>query len=251
MLTVPTQDKLRSLRLHGMLKALDEQMNNASTYEDLSFQERIGLLVDRELTEQDNRRLATRLKTARFRQSACVENIDFTTRRGLDKGMIKKLAAGQWIDDCVNILVTGPCGAGKSYLAEALAHKGCVLGHAAFNVRAPNMFTNLSMARDDGQYKKIMRQLTKTQILVIDDWGLAALTDVQRQDLLEIIDARHNTGSTIVTSQLPVKHWHEAIGNATLADAILDRLVHNAYIIELGLDDGDSMRKANGKKRLK
>lgn len=250
MLTVPTQDKLRTLRLHGMLKALNEQMNDNATYESLSFQERIGLLIDRELTEQDNRRLAGRLRTARFRQSACLEDIDFTAKRGLDKGLIKKLATGQWIDDRLNILITGPCGAGKSFLAEALAHKGCVIGQSAFNVRAPNMFADLSMAKGDGQYKRIMRLLTRTRVLIIDDWGMTTLTDGQRQDLLEIIDARHNTGSTIVTSQLPVKHWHDVIGSATMADAILDRLVHNAYIIELELD-GDSMRKANGKKRLK
>ena len=249
MLTMPTQDKLRSLRLHGMLKALEEQINDGSAYENLSFQERIGLVVDRELTERDNRRLSTRLRTARFRQSACLGDIDYAAKRGLDKGLIKKLSTGQWIDDRLNVLITGPCGAGKSYIAEALAHKGCVLGHSAFNVRAPGMFSDLAMAKGDGQYKKIMRLLIKTQILVIDDWGLSTLTDAQRQDLLEIIDARHNTGSTIVTSQLPVKHWHEVIGNATIADAILDRLVHNAYIIDLG-PDVDSMRKASGKKRL-
>jgi DNA replication protein DnaC len=232
-----------------MLKALEEQLHDSAVYEELSFQDRLGLLIDREQTDQDNRRLATRLRSARFRQSACLEDLDFSGKRGLDKGLIKKLATGQWINDRLNILITGPCGAGKSYIAEALAHKGCVLGHAAFNVRAPGMFNDLAMAKGDGQYKKLMRLLTRTQILVIDDWGLTTLTDAQRHDLLEIIDARHNTSSTIVTSQLPVKHWHDAIGNATLADAILDRLVHNAYIIELGLD-GDSMRKANGKKRI-
>ena len=249
MLTVPTQDKLRTLRLHGMLKALDEQISDQGAYEDLSFQERLGLLVDREITERDNRRLASRLRTARFRQSACLEDIDFAAKRGLDKSLIKKLATGQWINDRLNILITGPCGAGKSYIAEALAHKGCVLGRSAFNVRSPAMFNDLAMAKGDGQYKKLMRLLIKTQVLVIDDWGLSTLTDTQRQDLLEIVDARHNTGSTIVTSQLPVKHWHETIGNATIADAVLDRLVHNAYIIDLG-PEVDSMRKANGKKRL-
>lgn len=249
MLRMPTQDKLRALRLHGMLKALEEQDNDQKTYEDLGFQDRLGLLVDRELNERDNRRLSGRLRTARFRQSACLEDIDYAAKRGLDRNLFKKLSAGQWIDDRLNILITGPCGAGKSYIAEALAHKGCVLGHSAFNVRSSVMFSDLGMAKGDGQYKKLMRLLTKTRILVIDDWGLSTLTEVQRQDLLEIIDARHNTASTIVTSQLPVKHWHEVIGNATLADAILDRLVHNAYIIDLG-PDVDSMRKANGKKRL-
>lgn len=249
MLTMPTQDKLRSLRLHGMLKALEEQDNDHSAYADLGFQDRLGLLVDRELTERDNRRLATRLRTARFRQAACLEDLDYSARRGLDKSVIKKLSTGQWINDRLNILITGPCGAGKSYIAEALAHKGCVLGHSAFNIRTPAMFNDLAMAKGDGQYKKLMRLLTRTEILVIDDWGLSKLTDDQRQDLLEIIDARHNTGSTIVTSQLPVKHWHDVIGSATIADAILDRLVHNAYSIEIE-PGADSMRRASGKKRL-
>lgn len=247
MLSVPTQDKLRTLKLHGMLKALEEQFTDSGSYEGLSFEERLGLLVDRELTEQDNRRLATRLKAAGLRQSACMENIDYTASRGLDRSLIKKLATGQWINDRLNILVTGPCGVGKSFISEALVHKGCLLGYTAFNIRAPKMFTELALARNDGQYKKIMRTLTKAQVLVIDDWGLCALKDGERQDLLEIIEARHNVSSTIVTSQLPVKHWHEAIGNATFADAILDRLVHNAYTIEL---KGENMRKAAGKKRL-
>lgn len=249
MLMMPTQDKLRELRLHGMLKALEEQDSSSKTYEELSFQERLGLLVDREINERDNRRLNGRLRTARFRQSACLEDIDYSAKRGLDKGLIKKLSGGQWIAERLNILITGPCGAGKSYIAEALAHKGCVLGHSAFNIRATLMFNDLAMAKGDGQYKKLMRTLTKVGILVIDDWGLSTLTDTQRQDLLEIIDARHNTASTIMTSQLPVKHWHEVIGNPSLADAILDRLVHNAYIIDLG-PNVDSLRKANGKKRL-
>ena len=247
MLSVPTQDKLRTLKLYGMLKALEEQISDSSHYEGLSFEERLGLLFDRELTEQDNRRLATRLKAAHLRQSACLENIDYAHPRKLDKSLIKKLATGQWVNDRLNILVTGPTGIGKSYVSEALAHRACILGHTAFNIRAPKMFNELAMARDDGQYKKFMRTLTKAQILVIDDYGLVTLNDGQRQDLLEIIEESHNVTSTIITSQLSVKHWHDTVGNATLADAILDRLVHNAYIIEM---DGDSLRKSHGKKRL-
>lgn len=247
MLSVPTQDKLRTLKLGGMFKALEEQIKEPGAYEALSFEERLGLLFDRELLEQDNRRLATRLKAAHLRQSACMENIDYAYPRKLDKSLVKKLAAGQWIDDRLNILVTGPTGIGKSYIAEALAHRACILGHAAFRIRAPKMFTELAIARDDGQYKKLMRILTKTRVLVIDDYGLTTLNDGQRQELLEIVEERHNTGSTIITSQLPVQHWHETIGSATMADAILDRLVHNAYSVDI---EGDTMRKVYSKKRL-
>lgn len=250
MLSTPTQDKLRTLRLEGMLKGLEEQLADKSVYEGLNFEERLGLLVDRELTEQDNRRLATRLKAAHLRQGACIENIDYTHARSLDKSLIKKLATGQWIEDHLNILVTGPTGAGKSFISEALAHRGCILGHGAFNVRVTKMFTELAMSRSDGQYKKYMRILTKIPVLILDDFALATLTDAQRQDLLEIVEERHNVCSTIITSQLPVKHWHEAIGNATLADAILDRLIHNAYTLEFN-DTKDSLRKIYGKKRLR
>lgn len=248
MLSTPTKDKLRTLKLHGMLKALDEQESQAGSYKGLDFEERIGLLIDRELTEQDNRRMVTRLKAAGFRQGACLEDLDYNPTREIDKSLIKKLATGQWVNDRLNILVTGASGAGKSYVSEALAHKACLLGYSAFNIRAPRMYNDLAMARGDGQYKKIIRSLTKTPVLIIDDFGLITLTDAQRQDLLEIIESRYNTGSTIITSQLPVKDWHECVGNATFADAILDRLVHNAYTIDI---KGDSMRKAAGKKRLK
>ena len=199
MLSTPTQDKLRVLKLDGMFKAFEEQLTSKSAYDGLNFEERLGLLVDRELTEQDNRRLANRLKSAHLRQGACIENIDYTQARNLDKGLIKKLATGQWIDDRLNILITGPTGTGKSFISEALAHRGCIIGHGAFNIRVPKMFTELAMARNDGQYKKFMRQLTKTSILVLDDFALAALTDGQRQDLLEIVEERHNTCSTIIT----------------------------------------------------
>ena len=194
MLSVPTMDKLRTLKLHGMLKAFEEQQTEKSNYEGLSFEERIGLLIDRELTEQDNRKLATRLKAAHLRQSACVENIDYTQPRGIDKNLIKKLSTGQWVNDRLNVLVTGACGVGKTFISEALAHKACLLGNTAYYVRARKMFTELALVKGDGQYKKMMRLLTRTRVLVIDDWGLAKLTDEQRQDFLEIIEERHNTG---------------------------------------------------------
>lgn len=243
MLSIPTEDKLRALKLHGMLKAFQEQRGQESVGQ-LSFEERLGLLVDRESTERDNRQLITRLRNARLRQEACIENIDYAQHRGLDKSMMKALSTGQWIKDHLNVLITGPCGVGKSFIACALSHKACLMGYSALYVRAPRLFNDLAVARGDGRYTKLMKSLARTNLLIIDDWGLSTLTDEQRTDLLEILEDRYNNQSTIVTSQLPVKHWHETIGNPTLADAILDRLVHNAYSIELKLD-GDSMRKKN------
>jgi DNA replication protein DnaC len=249
MLSVPTEDKLRSLKLFGMLKAFQEQRSQSEAAQ-ISFDERLGLLVDREATERDSRRITTRLRQAHLRQDACVENIDYSQHRGLDKSMIKALTAGPWLKDHLNVLISGPCGVGKSFIACALSHKACLLGYTALYVRAPRLFNDLALAKGDGRYRRLMKSLAKTNLLVIDDWGLSTLNDSERADLLEILEDRHNTQSTIVTSQLPVKHWHEVIGNATLADAILDRLIHNAYTIEL---KGESMRRVktqNGKPKL-
>src|SRR5665213_281927 len=245
MLSMPTEDKLRSLKLFGMLKGLREQQNQENARE-LSFEERLGLLVDQESTERESRRLTARLRQAKLRQEACVENIDYAHQRGLDKSMIKTLATSQWVKDHLNVLITGPCGVGKSFIACALSHKACLMGYSAFYLRAPRLFNNLTVAKGDGRYPRLMKFLARTNLLIIDDWGLSTLSESDRTDLLEVLEDRHNIQSTIVTSQLPVKHWHEIIGNATLADAILDRLVHNAYSIALKLD-GDSMRKKNQK----
>ncbi len=244
MLSMPTEDKLRSLKLYGMLKGFREQQNQENARE-LSFEERLGLLVDQESTERESRRLTTRLRQAKLRQEACVENIDFTHQRGLDKSMIKTLATSQWIKDHLNVLITGPCGVGKSFIACALAHNACLMGHSAFYLRASRLFNNLTVAKGDGRYSRLMKSLARTNLIIIDDWGLSTLSESDRTDLLEVLEDRHNIQSTIVTSQLPVKHWHEIIGNATLADAILDRLVHNAYTIEL---KGESIRKKNQKR---
>jgi len=239
MLTMPILDKLRDLRLYGILKSYQEQ-NESSEYVDLSFEERLGLMVDREMTEQENKRLSSRLRKAKLRHQACMENLDYRTHRGLDKSLMNLLSQCQWIKERLNVLITGPCGVGKSFIACALANKACRQGYSARYVRAPRLFEDISIARGDGRYTTHMNSFARTNLLVIDDWGLSTLSDQQRRDLLEILEDRHNLQSTIITSQLPVKHWHEIIGNPTLADAILDRLVHNAYKIDL---KGDSMRK--------
>ncbi len=243
MLIIPIEDKLRTLRLHGMLKSFHEQMESAD-YAQLGFEERLSLMVDREITEQENRRLKSRLKRAKLRQQACMENIDYRHPRGLDKSLMTSLGQCKWIKEHLNVLITGPCGTGKSFIGCALAHRACLLGYTARYVRAVRMFEDIALARGDGRYLKLMNSFAKVNLLVIDDWGLSTLTDQERRDLLEIVEDRHNVQSTVITSQFPVKHWHETIGNPTLADAILDRLIHNAYTINL---KGESMRKKNAK----
>jgi DNA replication protein DnaC len=239
MLTHPTIEKMHNLKLTGMVKALTEQ-RQMSEIDSLGFEERLGLLVDRETTERENRKLTTRLKKAKLRQSASVEDIDFRRARGLDKTLILSLAACAWISKGINVLICGPTGVGKSYLACALAHKACLEGYTALYLRLPRLFEELRLAKADGRYGKLMLSYAKTNLLVLDDWGLTPMTDPQRRDLLELLEDRYGLKSTIITSQLPVTSWHEAIGDPTLADAILDRVVHNAHKIEM---KGESMRK--------
>jgi len=233
-------EKLNTLKLTGMVKALSEQQQMAEV-DSLGFEERLGLLVDREATERENRKLATRLKKAKLRQSASIEDIDFRRIRGLDKALILSLAACAWITKGVNVLICGPTGVGKSYLACALAHKACLEGYTALYLRLPRLFEELRLAKADGRYGKLMLSYAKTDLLILDDWGLTPMTDPQRRDLLELMEDRYGLKSTIITSQLPVTAWHEAIGDPTLADAILDRIVHNAHKIEM---KGESMRKS-------
>lgn len=239
MLTHPTLDKLQALRLTGMAKALEEQLQMTGL-EELGFVERLGLLVDREMTDRENRRLKDRLAKARFRQAAAVEDVDLRTPRGLDRSQFLALCSCQWVTQHLNVLITGPTGAGKSFLACALAQKACREGFTALYHRLPRLLSELSTAKADGRYPKLLSSLARTDVLVLDDWGLHPLTDSHRRDLLEILEDRYGNRSTVVTSQLPIAAWHDAIGDATLADAVLDRLVHNAYELQL---KGESRRK--------
>jgi DNA replication protein DnaC len=239
MLTHPTLEKLQSLKLTGMMQALVEQLQMPEITE-LSFDERLGLLVDREITHRDNRRLTTRLHQAKLRQSACIEDIDYRHPRGLDKSVITRLATCQWVRDRHNVLITGPTGIGKTWLACALGHQACRVGLTALYLRLPRLLQELPVAKADGRYGKLMGTLAKTDVLILDDWALAPLSEENRRDLLEVLEDRHDRRATIITSQLPLEHWHAALGEPTLADAILDRLVHNAYKIVL---KGESMRK--------
>ncbi|MGE5665869.1 MAG: IS21-like element helper ATPase IstB [Betaproteobacteria bacterium] len=243
MLYHPTLEKLQHLRLTGMHKALREQLA-LPEIDALSFEERLGLLADRELTEREDRRLQTRLRQARLKQSACLEDLDLRTPRGLDKALITQLASGQWIREALNLLILGPTGVGKTWIACALAHQACRQGYTTRYLRLPRLFEELRLAHADGGFPKLMRSLARTDLLVLDDWGLAPLDAEARRDLLELLDDRHGQRATLFTSQLPVEHWHEVIGDPTLADAILDRLVHNAYRITL---KGESMRKRKAK----
>ncbi len=239
MLTHPTLEKLKTLKFNGMLKALTEQLQMPDIQE-LSFEERLGLLVDREMTERDHRRLQSRLRQARLRQGACLEDIDYRPPRGLDKSLMVSLASCQWVAEHLNVLITGPTGVGKTWLACALAHQACRQGYTAQYVRLPRLMTELPIAKGDGRYPQLLAGLAKTELLVLDDWGLVKLNAEQRRDLLEILEDRHGARATLVTSQLPLEHWHQMIGDPTLADAILDRLVHNAYKLNL---KGESLRK--------
>jgi DNA replication protein DnaC len=239
MLIEPTLDSLNRLKLHGMAAALSEQLTQSNTH-GLSFEERLGLLVDRELTYRDNRRLTRLLQLAQLKQRACLEDIDLRSRRGLDRAQLASLASCDWVRAAHNLIVHGPTGSGKTFLACALAHQACRQGLSAVYLRAPRLFEELNLCHADGSFRKRLVALAKVSLIVIDDFAIAPIAARERSDLLEVLDDRVGTRSTIITSQLPIEHWHDYIGDPTLADAILDRLLHSAHKIHL---EGESMRK--------
>jgi DNA replication protein DnaC len=232
MLRTPTIDKLRDLSLMGMVRAFEEQTANAD-YQALAFEERLGLMVDVELEERENRRLFRYLKSAKLRDNACVEDIDFQKSRGLERALILELAECRWIGAHQNALVVGATGVGKTYVACALAQAAIRHGHTALYLRFPRMVDELAVARVDGRLPRLLAAWARVEVLVLDDFAMQQLTNQQAADLLEVIEDRAQRRSTVVTSQLPVKLWHELLGDPTVADAILDRLVHNAHRIEL------------------
>lgn len=240
MLINVTLDKLQALSLGGMARAFTEQLESPS-YGELSFEERLGLLVDREATERENRRLARRLKAAKLRSDAVIEDLDFRAPRGLDRATVLGLAESHWVGAHRNVLVTGPTGVGKTFLACALAQAAIRHGHTALYLRLPRLLDELVLARADGRLPRLMKAWAKVGVLVLDDLGLQPVPPARAADLLEVIEDRAGLRSTIVTSQLPVAHWHETLGEPTVADAILDRLVHDAYRFEL---KGASMRRS-------
>ena len=238
MLNHPTLEKLRTMRLTGMADAFQEQLSQPLP--DLDFESRLGILIEREWYLRENRRLKRRVQQAKFKQTACIEDIDFKHSRGLDKSNVLELARGQWINQHLNLLITGPTGCGKTYLACAFAHRACLTGFTSRYYRLPRLWHELKLAKADGTYNNWLLTLAKVDVLILDDWGVVSPDVEQRRDLLEMIDDRYQQRSTIITSQLPTTHWHEHLNDATLADAILDRLLHNSIRLEL---KGDSIRK--------
>ncbi|GMU45197.1 MAG: ATPase AAA [Lysobacterales bacterium] len=242
MLTNPTIETLKSLKLQGLLEALEEQQRTPPV-QALSFEERLALLVDRERLWRENQRRTRLLRGARLKVvAASIEDIDYKAARGLDKRQIATLATGEWIRRAQNLLITGATGSGKTWIACALAQQTCRQGRSVLYWRVPRLIEELRIAHGDGSYIRFLKTLSKASLIVLDDWGLAALSVQDRADLLEILDDRVNSGSTLIASQLPVEAWHAYLGEPTLADAILDRLVHHSHRIELKVP-GESMRK--------
>ena len=243
MLLQQTREHLHTLRLTGMLEALDEQLAQP-TMAELSFEERLGILVDRETLYRENRRLERLLRAARLRVGACVEDIDYRHARGLEKSRMASLIGLDWVRQSLNLCLTGATGCGQTWLACAYGDEACRRGFSVRYLRLPRLFEMLRIAHGDGSYPKLMNQLLKTDLLLLDDWGIQKVSASQRNDLMEVIEDRHGRRSTLIASQLPIEHWHEYIGEATIADAVLDRLLHGAHRLNL---TGDSMRKIKAK----
>ena len=239
MLSEETYQKLISMKLHGMAAAFDEYLKERR-HDKLTFEERFGLMVDREWTERQQRRIQRRLGSAKLREPACVEDINYRHPRNLDRSVMQRLSTCHWVGEHENVVITGVTGLGKTWLACALAQKACREGFSAIYTRVPRLLHSLQIARGDGSYIKELARLAKTEILVLDDLGISPIGDLERRDLLEVLEDRYGVRSTIVTSQIPVKKWHETIGDPTIADAFLDRLLHRAHRIEL--KPGPSMR---------
>ena len=215
MLTHPTTDRLRELGLAGMARGLEEQRRHADAAE-LSFEDRLAILVERETLERDGKRVAARLRFAGLRQQATPEDVDHRAPRGLDRALFQRLTTGEWIERHQDLLVTGPTGNGKTWLSCALGHRACRDNRSVLYQRVPRLLEALGLARGDGRYARMLKSLARVQLLILDDWAITPLTADQRRDLMEIIDDRHDRASTVVTSQVPVEHWHEHIGNPTI-----------------------------------
>jgi DNA replication protein DnaC len=244
MLNQPTLEKLQAMKLHGMADAFRAQLETTDTSQ-LSFEERFAMLVDQQWLWKENRALARRLRAAKLKERGVVEDIDYQHPRGLDRKLLRTLASSEWVRQHQNLLLIGPTGIGKTWLGCALAQKACRDGFTILHKRASELFRDLAVAHVDGSFGRQLTKLARIDILVLDDFAMAPLKDSERRDFLELCDDRYQRRSMILTSQLPPAHWHEQIGDPTLADSILDRLVHNAYRIEL---NGESMRKKRGRK---
>ena len=248
MLLQQTSEKMSQMRLHGMLRSLKERLDRPD-HQDLSVSDLFSLVVDDEWNARESRRLTSRLRTAQFKEkNACIEDVDYRATRGLKKSLVLELAKNQWIEKKQNILITGPSGAGKSYLAQALGHQACRDGHTVMYLRFPKLLIALTHAKADGSYSEYLGKLAKTKVLILDDLGLSPLEEPEQRDLLEIVEDRYAVGSTIITSQLPVAAWHPFFGGERLADAICDRVLHNAFRIEFS--GVDSIRKERAQRDL-
>jgi len=242
-MSTQTLTRLRELKLSGMATALEQQQEQIATFEALPFIERLSLLLDQESLMRENRKQARLITQANFKLRATVQEIDYSHPRNLKKATVAHLAQGDWLEKKQNLLITGPCGSGKTYLACAIGHAACLREHSVRYFRLSRLMLEFTQAKADGSYSRLLRQLSKVRLMIIDDWGLEPLQPSHRHDLMELLDDRHDSSSTIVISQLPTDQWYAAIGDNTLADAILDRLMHNAHPLKL---KGESMRKIMG-----